>query len=54
MKEPQNSEPTIAWAEDLEHSGVTKYMPGGSAGPSTLLKQGGSSTDPMQHALQLP
>ena len=54
MKTPQYSEPTIAWAEDLEHSGVTKYRPSGSAGPSALLKKGGTSSDPMQHTLQLP
>ena len=54
MKEPQYSEPTIAWAEDLEHSGVTKYKPNGAS--SALLKQpiGGSSSNLKQEGLQLP
>ena len=38
MKTPQYSEPTIAWAADDEHSGITKYKPGGSVSTSTLLK----------------
>ena len=53
MKEPQYSEPMIAWAADDEHSGVTKYKPGGSVNRSALLKvEGSSSTDPPP--LQMP
>lgn len=38
MRDPQYSEPTIAWSEDLEHSAVTKYQPAASSGRSSLLK----------------
>ena len=39
MKKPEYSEPAIAWTEDLEKSGVTKYLPGTSTGSpvSSLL-----------------
>ena len=56
MKTPEYSEPTIAWAEDLEHSGVTKYKPTGASHPSALLRQpiAGSGSDPKLEGLQLP
>ena len=37
MKEPKYSEPTIAWAEDLEHSAVAKFKPAGSTSASALV-----------------
>eukprot|EP00966_Prymnesium_polylepis_P140307 3240980-Prymnesium_polylepis.1 len=37
MKEPQYSEPTIAWEADDEHSGVIKFKPGGCVKKSSLL-----------------
>jgi hypothetical protein len=38
MKKPEYVEPAIAWADDLEKSAVTKFMPGQSRVPSLLLK----------------
>ena len=46
MKEPQYSEPTIAWAADDEHSGVAKYRAGGAVGSSCLLKHVGQGSSP--------
>ena len=50
MKEPQYTEPSIAWAADDEHSGVTKYKPGGSRQTSALLpeapKRAGEGSSP--------
>ena len=61
MKEPKYAEPTIAWEEDLEHSGVTKFKPGGAMNTSSLLKQtkpaagqAGSSIEATHTAIPYP